>query len=59
VIKADTELNVAENIMAFRHDSILQQGVLSLLSNLMATSGELQEYIKMFEKLDTSHDGNI
>ena len=25
----------------------------------MASSGELDEYIKMFEKLDTSHDGII
>jgi len=25
----------------------------------MASSGELSEYVKMFEKLDTSHDGNI
>ena len=32
---------------------------MSLLSNLMASSGELDEYIKMFEKLDTSHDGII
>lgn len=25
----------------------------------MSTNGELNEYIKMFEKLDTSHDGCI
>lgn len=59
VVNAEKQLSIGENIMTFRNQSAMQSGVLSLMSNLMASNGELNDYIKMFEKLDSSHDGHI
>lgn len=37
----------------------MQQGVLSILSNMLASSLELDEYIKAFKTLDSGQDGTI
>ena len=59
VIEKGVGLQISESIATFKKTSVLQQGVLSLLSNLLSNSGELDQYIKAFEVLDTSHDGCI
>lgn len=50
---------ISANIMSFPTLSQLQKGVLSILSNLLTTSADLEEYIKAFELLDLTHDGCI
>lgn len=59
VINESTQLGISANLMAFRKASMLQSGIISFLSNILATTEELQEYVKMFEMMDTSKDGYL
>ena len=58
-IGKETQLQIQENLHTFRQTNTLQSGVLSIMSNLLATSEELKEYIAMFSRLDKSNDGFI
>jgi Ca2+-binding EF-hand superfamily protein len=50
---------ISNNMLTYRRQNSLQQGVLSILSNLLATSSELHEYVRAFEALDSGNDGVI
>lgn len=50
---------ISDNICSFPNLTPLQRGVLSVNANLLTTSSDLEEYIRAFEKLDTTHDGCI
>jgi Ca2+-binding EF-hand superfamily protein len=45
--------------MQFRKTGVLQSGVISLLSNLLTTADDLNEYVKLFNQLDKDHGGFI
>jgi len=45
--------------MQFRKAGVLQSGVISLLSNLMTSADDLNEYVKLFNQLDKDHGGFI
>jgi len=51
------KLNVSDNLISFRKNSVLQRGVLSFMTNLMASQEEMKEMGELFKKLDTSNDG--
>lgn len=43
--------------MSFRKIGLLESGILSFMTNLMATSEELDSLADMFKQMDTSKDG--
>ena len=57
VVKERTALVVTDALISFRKAGILQTGVLSFLTNLLATEEELEELGEMFKQMDTSKDG--
>jgi calcium-dependent protein kinase len=59
VINQDTQLGIAASLMTFRKATLLQSGVISFLTNLLATNEDLQDYVDMFEMMDTSKDGYL
>ena len=59
VVDSETQLGIAANLMAFRKATLLQSGVISFLTNLLATAEDLQDYVEMFEMMDTSKDGYL
>lgn len=59
VVDEDAQLGIAASLMAFRKATLLQSGVISFLTNLLATAEDLQDYVDMFEMIDTSKDGYL
>ena len=57
VINETTKLQIYDNLHSFHKASLLQSGVMSLMSNLMASNEDLQDYITIFQTIDKSHDG--
>ena len=59
VVGSETQLGIAASLMAYRKATLLQSGVISFLTNLLATAEDLQDYVEMFEMMDTSKDGYL
>lgn len=57
VVSDKTALVVTDALVSFRKAGILQTGVLSFLTNLLATEEEMEELGDMFKQMDTSKDG--
>lgn len=57
VVDSEIQLGIAASLIAFRKANLLQSGVISFLTNLLATTEDLHDYVEMFEVMDTSKDG--
>ncbi len=49
VIEEKTALNITDSLVSFRKLGLLQSGMMSFMTNLMATSEELDELADMFK----------
>lgn len=58
-IRESFELNITENLSAFRKANEFQKGLISFMANLQTSSEELNEIKNLFCKLDINHDGFI
>lgn len=57
VIKESSAISVTDALTSFRKTGALQSGVLSFMTNLLATTEELDELAEIFKQMDTSNDG--
>lgn len=58
-VSAKNLFTVSDQLASFRRMGTLQKGILSFLTNLLATEEELEELATIFKAFDTSNDGFI
>lgn len=55
----ETAAKIARNLKSSCQENLLKSGIVSMFANLLSNSDDLNEYIELFESLDTSKDGLI